>query len=278
MTPSRIDGYLYHRSSEQSVDEYIRQLLRLDPIGAKADAGTALHKYVETFRYGIALPEQFESDDWKFTNTIKNDLIIDYPILREISHARKFNDDVTIYGDYLASLAKAMLNNDELCESLYWEFQSRIENKDIDFYAKIAWKEKDRTKPRYFSKDLNRISAVKSKQFDRRFEPITDEMDGTPEFIFKMLSSEYNSLLKQYNIANSILDYVNSRNNEKKYYSYMPYPAEFLKWSEDATIIRAIYQGWNACKLASQVYCVKKQTTTAINNFMNYTIQSKLES
>ena len=98
MTPSRIDGYLYHRSSEQSVDEYIRQLLRLDPIGAKADAGTALHKYVETFRYGIALPEQFESDDWKFTNTIKNDLIIDYPILREISHARKFNDDVTIYG------------------------------------------------------------------------------------------------------------------------------------------------------------------------------------
>lgn len=191
---------------------------------------------------------------------------------------RKNLDNVNLYGDYLASLAKAMLNNDELCESLYWEFQSRIENKDIDFYAKIAWKEKDRTKPRYFSKDLNRISAVKSKQFDRRFEPITDEMDGTPEFIFKMLSSEYNSLLKQYNIANSILDYVNSRNNEKKYYSYMPYPAEFLKWSEDATIIRAIYQGWNACKLASQVYCVKKQTTTAINNFMNYTIQSKLES
>lgn len=187
-------------------------------------------------------------------------------------------EKVNLFGDYLASLASAMLENNELCEDIYFSFYSSVDVKDIDFYANIAWKEKDRTKPRYFSKELNRISAVKSKKYDRRFEPITDEMDGSLDFIFKMLANEYSSCLKKYEIANNIYDYVNKRNDSKKYYKYMPTPAEFLKWSEDHSIVRGIYEGWTACQKAAEAYIAKKHVQSRINNFMNYAIQSKLES
>jgi hypothetical protein len=184
-------------------------------------------------------------------------------------------NDVNMFADFLASLATTMLENSDLCGALYYTFSSPIGADDIEFCASVVWKEKDNKTPRYYSKELKRISAVKSKKYDRRFEVIDESFTGEPRAIFSMLSNEYNSALKAYGIADTLREFLY---NKKRGYKYMPYAAEFLNWTNDDTTANAIQEAYLACRLASEVFEAKSRVTSRINNFKNYELQRKMEA
>ena len=61
MSPSRIDSYVYHRDSEQSVDDFIDNLLHLREMPPIVDAGTQFHEFIEKCGY-INIPNKFNQN------------------------------------------------------------------------------------------------------------------------------------------------------------------------------------------------------------------------
>jgi hypothetical protein len=184
---------------------------------------------------------------------------------------------VELLGDYLASLALAMLADNELSKEVYWRFSSTISENDIEFAASIIWKEGKR---RYYSTELRKISSVQTKQYDRRFEPITSEMDGSPKAIFDLLITDNGgSGLYKYGVANDIRNWLWKRNSKKtkRKNVYMDQPAEFLGWTTDNTLIHCIRNGYEACKFAVAAHTARQNVESSISCFKNFAIQSKLE-
>lgn len=90
MLPSKIDAYVYHRNSEQDMETFVMELLKLTPFPKKAEAGVAFHDYIEKFGYGD-LPLNFTSNGWNIINNNVN-VIIPYPFAREVKFNKNWND------------------------------------------------------------------------------------------------------------------------------------------------------------------------------------------
>lgn len=90
MLPSKIDAYVYHRNSEQDVETFVMELLKLTPFPKRAEAGVAFHDYIEKFGYGD-LPLNFTSNGWNIINNNVN-VTIPYPFAREVKFSKNWND------------------------------------------------------------------------------------------------------------------------------------------------------------------------------------------
>lgn len=129
MLPSKIDSYVYHRSSEQDVELFVMELLKLTPFSKKAEAGVAFHSYIEKFGYGET-PLHFNSNGWEFaiTSPTDNPIIIPYPYAREIKFSRNWYninifsviDGIDAYGIHdIKTTSK--LNIEKYIESWQWK-------------------------------------------------------------------------------------------------------------------------------------------------------------
>jgi hypothetical protein len=149
-------------------------------------------------------------------------------------HSREWAITVEFMADYLASMATAIIagkfDDDEdrdthMMQSVSWCFEKpSIEN--IEFAASVKYKESDKefSKRRYFSKSERKISAVRSKEYDKRFEEIRSCHDGSPEAIYQILLPEGADMLTRVACASAVYAWVQKQDG-----IYMSCVTEFLK-------------------------------------------------
>jgi hypothetical protein len=115
-------------------------------------------------------------------------------------------------GDYLGSLAAAMLTSDEMAERMSWAFRPQTSKAELDFAASVAWRESDNdwSKRRYVSVSLQKI-GTRSKEHDKRYTEITRYMDGTCASISRLLISEYATGFARYCLTEEIRNWANEQ-------------------------------------------------------------------
>ncbi len=92
MSPSRIDNYIYHRDNESStVEHFIVQLLRLEPMSRNVLAGIAGHAYIERLLVG-EMENNFSINGWQFSINPKLDITIALPLDREKWCSKDFGE------------------------------------------------------------------------------------------------------------------------------------------------------------------------------------------
>lgn len=185
-----------------------------------------------------------------------------------VQHSPDYSVQVEYLADYLASLAAAMLTDDELAQSLVFTFARRPSVKQIEFAASIVYKapaEKDWNKSRrWFSVQEMKVSKAPAKQYDKRYEEVRDIHDGSPSAIYRMVLPEYASGLERYLYADAIREWVLAQDGSGM---YMPMTAEFLKWTDDRDKARQLRDAVDACKHITESYRLRAASESAIENF-----------
>ncbi len=174
-------------------------------------------------------------------------------------------------GDYFISLARELAINDKLCHQMRWIFDCGPSREELNFAAKVIAKPK---KTLYYSTSLKKISATRNKQYDRRYEIITEDMNGSPQSMMSILNPSSPGLVR-YAYASAIHAWVNA--DRKRYRKYsMSLPAQVLKWTEDYEEARAIQIGWEACLRANNIYNLRQELTSDIERFTRCEMLAKL--
>lgn len=108
------------------------------------------------------------------------------------AHSPDWSVQLDHLADYLASLAQAMLDDEELTQNCLFTFSRRPSVKAIEFAASVKFKaveEKDWLKGRrWFSAKKMKVSKAPSKEHDKRYEEVRDIHDGSPKSIFRIWS------------------------------------------------------------------------------------------
>jgi len=183
-------------------------------------------------------------------------------------HSPDWSVQLDHLADYLASLAQAMLADDELAQNCLFTFSRRPSVKAIEFAASVKFKaseEKDWLKSRrWFSAKELKVSKAPSKEHDKRYEEVRDIHDGSPNSIFRILIGEYSSGLEKYLTADAIRHWVLA---EDRGGLYMPMTAEFLKWMDDRDKARQLRDGVEACKNITESVRLRSATESLIENY-----------
>jgi hypothetical protein len=180
-------------------------------------------------------------------------------------HSPDFSVQIEYLADYLASLAQAMLTDDELCRDLYFTIWRRPDDKHIAWASTVVYKkppEGQYAKPRYFSAKELKVSAAPSKRHDRRFEEIREVHDGTSNSIFRILVPEYANGFEKYVIAEAVRDYLMAHDG------WMELPAEFLKWfNGDRDKARQLHVVYESCRNVTEAYRLKSAVESSLENY-----------
>lgn len=218
----------------------------------------------ENIRFG------YDSDLWnsapvfpRFTYTKLKDGEISWPANAILS--------VDLAGDYFISLAQVMVKNDDLCRDLRWRFTSGPSEDELNFAAKIVFKSK---KTRYYSRELRKITATSSKQYDRRYEKITEDMNGSPSSMFAILGTSSSGIVR-YACAYAIHKWLNASRSRWRKWS-MDLPAQVLNWTHDYDSCRAIQAGWEACLQAIEIYNLRQKLEGSVETYNQYAMVAKL--
>jgi len=178
-------------------------------------------------------------------------------------------------GEYMLSLANEMLKNDELTKSVRYEFTSGPIISDINFAHKVVYKSGKKTT--YYSASLQRTSAVRSKQYDKRWREVTEEMDGSPESIMNILLGGYwRDGISCYAYAYAIRKWMLADRKLYRKYS-MSLPAQYLKWTDDYNEAHAIQCGWDAVITALEIFEAKKNFKHITEQYNQYAMMVTLE-
>lgn len=175
MLPSKIDSYVYHRNSEQDVETFVMELLKLTPFPKKAEAGVAFHDYIEKFGYGD-LPLNFTSKGWDIIINNIN-ITIPYPFAREVKFSKNWNDinifavvdGIDAYGIHdIKTTSK--LNVEKYMESWQWKIYLWITEMQTFIYD-------------IFTVDINEIDNILTlKNYDRielkRYPNMVNDIDN----------------------------------------------------------------------------------------------------
>jgi hypothetical protein len=182
---------------------------------------------------------------------------------------------VNLVGEYLISLASVMLENDELCRSVAYDLTCGPDKDRIEFSSKVIYKAGKKT--RYFSSKVQKISAVSSKQYDKRYEEIKEGMDGSPQSIFNLLISNFSrDGLTRYIYARDIHEWLYS--DRKKYRKFrMDDPAQFVSWTDNYDEMYAIRCAFESCLTALAIYRAKIDFKNKLDGYNQHMMLIKLE-
>jgi hypothetical protein len=184
------------------------------------------------------------------------------------AHSPDWSVQLDHLADYLASLAQAMLADEELAQNCLFTFSRRPSVKAIEFAASVKFKageEKDWLKGRrWFSAKELKVSKAPSKEHDKRYEEVREIHDGSVNSIFRILVGEYSSGLDKYLTADAIRDWVLAQDRGGL---YMPMPAEFLKWTDDRDKARQLRDAVEACKNITESVRLRSATESLIENY-----------
>jgi len=183
-------------------------------------------------------------------------------------HSPDWSVQLDDLADYLASLALAMLTDEELAQNCLFTFARRPSVKAIEFAASVKFKageEKDWLKGRrWFSAKELKVSKAPSKEHDKRYEEVREVHDGSVNSIFRILVGEYSSGLEKYLTADAIRDWVLAQDRGGL---YMPMTAEFLKWTDDRDKARQLREAVEACKNITESVRLRSATESLIENY-----------
>lgn len=182
-----------------------------------------------------------------------------------------------LVGEYLISLATEMRANDELIESLKYKLPHDPDDSMLEFAAGVVYKEGK--KKRYFSREFARVSSVKAKQYDRRWQEITPEMNGSPSSMLDFMLTEYNrDGLTRYIYARKLRKWLYENKATRRRYIDMDLPAEFIGWTKDRHENYAIDAAWNNVEIALNIYEQKRNFKNNIDQYTQNAMVSKLEN
>jgi len=182
-----------------------------------------------------------------------------------------------LVGEYLVSLAKEMMGNDELIDCLKYKLPHEPEDTMLEFASKVVYKAGK--KKAYFSREFSRVSSVRTKQYDRRWQEITPEMNGSPTAIMDFLLTEYNrDGLTRYVYARKLRKWLYENKAGRRRYIDMDLPAEFIGWTQDRHENYAIDAAWNAVQIAMDIYDAKRRFKYNIEMYTSNAMVSKLEN
>ena len=183
-------------------------------------------------------------------------------------HSPDWSVQLDHLADYLASLAEAMLTDQELAQNCLFTFSRRPSVKAIEFAASVKLKaaeEKDWLRGRrWFSAKELKLSKSPSKEHDKRYEEVREIHDGSPNSIFRILVGEYSSGLEKYLTADAIRDWVLAQDRGGL---YMQMPAEFLKWTDDRDKARLLRDAVESCKNITESYRLRSAAESAITSY-----------
>jgi hypothetical protein len=178
-----------------------------------------------------------------------------------------------LVGEYLASLATVMLENDELCKALYYTLNCRFSDEDITFASKVVYGKKKK----YYSRHFSRVSTVSMKQYDTRWKEVNEYMDGSPNSIINILTGDYpRSTLEQYFLAEKVRTWLFADRKRSRKFS-MDGAAEYVGWTHNFTQERAIEKAMSACKSALTIYREKLAFKEHLEDFTRNAMVVKLE-
>ena len=188
-------------------------------------------------------------------------------------HSGDWSIQVEFLADYLASLATAMLTDEELLSYARWEFRADVNREKIEFAASVVFKsakklsgddtgyEKNR---RYYSVEERKVSSTPAKQYDKRYQQVEQWCDGSAEAIYRILVPEYAKGMDYYAYADAIRTWCLD-NSTRPYYGGLP--AQFLKWFDgDSGKARDLRYAWNACKALFAAREARDEAETALKN------------
>lgn len=182
-------------------------------------------------------------------------------------HSPDWSVQADFLADFLASLAQAMLTDDELARDLYYTIWQRPDAKHIAWAASVIYKApKDgecTSKRRYFSAKEMKVSGSPSKQYDRRYEEIREIHDGSPDSIYRILLPEYADGLQKYIYASAIRDWMLEQDGG----GYMELPAEFLRWFSDRDESLRLRNAYECCKNITESYRLRAAVESSLANY-----------
>lgn len=190
-------------------------------------------------------------------------------------HSGEWHVQVEFLGDYLASLATAMMSNEELLQHAHYDLCRRPTDKHIAFAASVVFKASLRLdgsdsgyekKTRYYSMEQQVISSSLAKQHDKRFQQVEPWNDGSPDAIYRMLIPEYANGMEFYSCADAIRDWCQAgEENERPYFQGLT--ASFLKWFDGKTEpARELRYAYNAVKAICGSYRLRCEAETCLSN------------
>ena len=121
-----------------------------------------------------------------------------------IAHSPNSPISIDMLCDYCYSLAEFLLQHQELTETVYWHFDSPVDEVMIEFASKIIYKP---DKERWYSLSERKISASESKRHDRRYERVPEWADGLYESIVRILRQPHYSPLKTFVMELAVHDW-----------------------------------------------------------------------
>jgi hypothetical protein len=112
--------------------------------------------------------------------------------------------------DYLASLLAHIASvdageRDEMLEAIAYDWPN-MEHKSRDEIVFAINLEHKSGKTRYYNLDECKISSAESKRHDKRWEVVSEYIDGSPSSAFRLLHTGFSWGLKKYALADKIAD------------------------------------------------------------------------
>lgn len=177
------------------------------------------------------------------------------------------------FADYCASLAAAMLADEDMTNHLRFTFGScRVSDKAFSFAASVVFKPVSAEEPwekktRYFSISEQKVSSNPAKKYDKRYQRVEYWCDGSANAIYRMVCPDYAGGLDKYHIAAALYDWTHAEDSRP----WMPRPSEFLKLTEnDLDKSVAIENAWDACVSICRAYNARCTAKSALDNYRRH--------
>ena len=133
----------------------------------------------------------------------------------QTAHSPDYAVQVGMYADYLASLARHLLEHPELCRELELTFCDVVTARAIEFAHGLKPKE---GKDLYFSLDdtkYNRrtgeyefpLTSNREKRYDNRYREVAAWMDGSFDAVFGILCKDWYGVHQRYMLAREIAEW-----------------------------------------------------------------------
>jgi len=161
-------------------------------------------------KYGYA----FDRSVWSVKSTETNQYFRQFETYGDglTQHSGDWNVTFDFLTDYLASLAVAMMANDELARTAAYSLRHDTTADRIAFAASVVWRESDRSweKRRYYSMTLLKM-GTRTKEHDKRFEEIRDSADGSRASIFRLVNTSYASMFDSFQMAEAVKSWADAQ-------------------------------------------------------------------
>jgi hypothetical protein len=213
-------------------------------------------------KYGYS----YDSSAWNGTETNSSFRIYETYGDGLCQHSGDWCVTLEYLADYLASLATAMLPNEELTREVLYVVTRHPDRDKIDFAASVVWKESDNDygKRRYYSIGERKIKG-RAAQYDTRYKEINKYQDGSRASIFGVLVSDYADGLERFQIWDAIRDWAGEQKKDVPTGERAPewFPGEYAKLSR-------LRRSLAACRYIAQAYQLRLDAESNLEHYNGF--------